>query len=268
MYTKVFSLILVVALCVGIMLPVYASQELDRLVDSADLLTVGERLELKNQLDELSEKHSFDIVVVTVDSIGYATSQQYADDFFDYNGYGFGENRDGILLLISMEDRDWCISTSGYGITAFTDSGLEYIENEVVPYLSDGDYNDAFLRFAQLCDEFIIQARKGTPYDTYNLPKGAFEWGSAMVVSLVIGLIAALIVTGVLKGQLKSVRSQSGAANYVESGSMHVTIARDIFLYKNITRREKPRDNGGSGGGSSSHRSSSGRSHGGRSGKF
>ena len=72
----------------------------------------------------------------------------YADDFYDYNGYGYGDSRDGILLLISMEERDWRISTCGYGITVFTDAGQEYISDKFLPYLSDGDYSEAFTKYA------------------------------------------------------------------------------------------------------------------------
>ena len=95
----------------------------------------------------------------------------YADDFYDYNGYGYGENRDGILLLISMENRDYWISTYGYGMTAFTDAGLAYIQDQFLSDLSDGNYFESFTTFAELCDSFITQARTEKPYDTGNLPR-------------------------------------------------------------------------------------------------
>jgi len=63
-----------------------------------------------------------------------------------------------------------------------------------------------------------------------------------------------------MKGQLKSVRFKSAASDYTKAGSMNVTESRDLFLYRTVSRREKPRENSG---GSSTHTSSSGRSHGG-----
>ncbi len=109
-----------------------SAADLPRLVDQADLLTDSEESALSDRLDEISERHQFDVVVVTVDSLEGETAVVYADDFYDYNGYGFGDERDGILLLISMEERDWCISTTGYGITAFTDAGQAYISERFV----------------------------------------------------------------------------------------------------------------------------------------
>ena len=81
------------------------------------------------------------------------------------------QDRDGALLLISMEDNDWYISTCGYGITVFTDAGIQYIGEQIKEDLSDGDFSEAFDKFVGLCDDFITQARSGDPYDSHNLPK-------------------------------------------------------------------------------------------------
>ena len=141
------------------------------LVDNADLLTKEEEEELMLNLEEIRERQQFDVVVVTVKSLEEKTLQEYADDFYDYNGYGYGENADGVLLLVSMEDRDWHVTTTGYGITAMTDAGLDYMSEKFVPYLSNGDYMGSFTVFAELCDDFLTQAKTGNPYDVDNLPK-------------------------------------------------------------------------------------------------
>ena len=241
--------------------------ELTRVVDMADLLDNSEEAALLSMLDEISNRQELDVVVVTVNTLDGKTPMDYADDFYDYNGYGFGENRDGVLLLVCMEDRDWRISTSGYGITVFTDAGIEYISEKFLPDLSDGNYADAFTTYAELCDEFITQARTGEPYDTNNLPKEPFNVFTSLLISLVVGILVSLIVTGKMKGKLKTVRMQPAAEEYVRKGSMLVTESSDLFLYSHVDRRAKSKDDD-SGGGSSTHTSSSGSSHGGGGGKF
>ena len=241
--------------------------ELTRVVDMADLLDNSEEAALLSMLDEISIRQELDVVVVTVNTLDGKTPMDYADDFYDYNGYGFGENRDGVLLLVCMEDRDWRISTSGYGITVFTDAGIEYISEKFLPDLSDGNYADAFTTYAELCDEFITQARTGEPYDTNNLPKEPFNVFTSLLISLAVGILVSLIVTGKMKGKLKTVRMQPAAEEYVRKGSMLVTESSDLFLYSHVDRRAKSKDND-SGGGSSTHTSSSGSSHGGGGGQF
>jgi uncharacterized protein len=233
--------------------------------DEADLLTDIEEAALLSKLEAISDAADMDVVVALVDSIEDLSPMEYADDFFDYNGYGRGDNRDGLVLLVSMEYSDWWISTRGYDITAFTNAGIEYIGEQVTPYLSDGKYADAVEEFAAQCETFIAQAKTGDPFDTHNLPKEPFNKGMALVIALIAGFIIGKIYAGKLKGELTSVRRQTAAVGYVREGSLNVTNSNEFFLYRNVSRSAKPTS---SSGGSSTHTSSSGASHGGGGGKF
>lgn len=269
MKKRIGMILFTLLICLAMSFPVLAAGNLPRLVDDADLLTNSEESELLALLDEISERQKVDVVVVTVDSLDGYSPMEYADDFYDYNGYGFGADADGILLLISMEDRDWYISTCGYGITAFTDAGLDYIADAFLSDLSDGEYLDAFRTYAELCDAFISQANTGNPYDIDNMPKEPFPVMTALGISFGIGIVLALIITGIMAAQLKSVRKQAAAGEYIKKDSMKVTDSKDLFLYKHTERHARPKESSsGSHGGSSTHHSSSGRSHGGSGGKF
>ena len=239
---------------------------LPRLVDNADLLSDREEEDLLEKLDEISERQEFDVVVVTVNTLDGKTAEAYADDFYDYNGYGFGAGASGALLLVSMEDRDWHVTTTGYGITVITDAGLDYMSDSFVPYLSDGDYEEAFETFAELCDDFVTQSRDGDPYDVGNMPRGKFNFFKSLLFSLGLGVFIGWCVVSGMKKAMLSVNKKENASDYTKAGSMKVTVSNDTFLYKNVSKIR--RQSSSSGGGSSTHRSSSGRSHGGRGGKF
>ena len=261
MTKKIIAILFALMLCVLSVVPAFALSDMPRLVDDSDVLSAEEETALLSRLDGVSEAHQFDLVVVIVDDFAGMSAMDYADDFFDYNGYGYGDGRDGSLLLIGVnEDYRW-ISTSGYGITAFTDAGIQYIGSEIVSDIQSGFYYDAIDSYITLCDEFLTQSESGAPYDSNTLPKGKFPVLFSLFVSIVIGFVVALIAVLVMKGQLKSVRRQSAASNYLKAGSMNVTESRDVFLYRNVTKVKKAENNSSSG--SSTHRSSSGRSHGG-----
>ncbi len=267
----VFALVFALVLCLCTAAPALAVQdgflnENVRVQDSAELLTESEESTLAAKLDEIRIRQKVDVVVVTTKTLNGQTPQAYADDYFDYNGFGYGENRDGVLLLISIEESDWYISTHGYAITAFTDAGIKYIGEQMQGELSNGDFSGAFDTFAGLSDEFITQAKEGNPYDTSNMPKEPLSliW---IPISIAIGVVLALIIVGCMKGKLKTVRSQAAANSYIKEGSLNITDSQDLFLYNNVTRTAKPKDNS-SGGGSSTHTSSSGSTHGGGGGKF
>ena len=242
-------------------------RQLPLLVDDAGLLTEEEADALLDKLEEISERQECEVAVVTVDSLEGKTSQDYADDFYDYNGYGYGKDDDGILLLISMEDRDYAITTYGFGITAFTDAGLQYVVNDFKPALSGGRYGDAFNDFADCCDKFLTQAHTGEPYDGDNMPKGTVH-PVYIPISLAIGFLISLLIGRSKSAKLKSVRKKESAADYQVAGSMRLYQNSDVLVASNVTSRVVSSSSGSSSGGSSTHTSSSGRSHGGTSGKF
>lgn len=249
----------------------YNSGHLPRLVDEGDLLTDEEERRLIEKLDDISGRQQCDVIIVTTGSLNGKTATEYADDYFDYNGYGLGNEKDGILLLVSMKERNWAISTHGAAIDAFTDAGQEAMTDQFIPKLSEGDYLDAFNQFAELCDDFLIQAATGEPYDVHNLDSE--EDSDILAIPGVMpglaigsGCLLAFIVVSVMKGTLKSVRSQAAASSYIRPGSLHITKSYDYFLYRHISKTAKPKDHNS--GGSSTHVSSSGSTHGGSSGSF
>ena len=154
------------------------------------------------------------------------------------------------------------------------------VGKRMVRYLSDGDYAGGFEAFAKECDRLITRAKNGNVYDVVNgsdssdddTGETATDFAvSTLWVSLLIGAVIALISVMVMKGKLRSVRPQTMANSYIRQGGLQLTENSDLFLYQNVTRTERPRDNNsssGGGGGSSTHSSSSGSTFGGGGGKF
>ena len=67
---------------------------------------------------------------------------------------------------------------------------------------------------------------------------------TTVLVSVGIGILLALLIPmSILKGELKSVRRENAAANYVRDNSMNLTTKRDIFLYRNVVRTPIPKAN-------------------------
>ena len=252
-------------------------RQLDRVVDLAGVVD-SERLSRLNTLaDEISERFRCDVAVAFVPSLEGKYIVSYADDFYDYKGYGYGENDDGILLLISVGDREFAETTYGYGKTAFTDYGMtNYLEPRFTAYLGGNDWAGAAEQFLNDASELLEQARNGRPYDYYPSEpvreQKSFREAApaAALISAVIGFFSGGIPTGAMKRKMKSVEKNYGAANYARGG-LNLRTRIDRFLYSNVSKVPIPRESehrSSGGGGSSTHFSSSGRSHGGSHGKF
>jgi len=259
------------------------ARQYDRVVDLAGVIDASTLAELNRMADEVSETYACDVDVVFVRSLDGKYVVDYADDFYDYNGYGYGANKDGILLLVSVGDREFAETTQGYGATAFTDYGLQqYIEPNFTRYLINGrdDWAGAARQFITDAGELLRQAKEGKPYDYYGgnvvveREKKSIKdvAPGAALISAIIGFFSGGIPAGALKRQMKSVEKNYGAGNYARGG-LQMRRSDDRFLYSNVHRTPIPREEhrtggGGGGGGSSMHFSSSGHSHGGSHGKF
>lgn len=247
---------------------------LNRLEDEADILTDAQEQVLMQKLDEISERQQCDVAVVTVYSLRGKSAQDFADDYYDYNGYGMGTEDSGILLLISMEDRDWAISTYGFGIYAFTDVGIQYLKDAFLPKLSDDNYSEAFAIYADMADELLTCARNGDPFDVDDIRDiQKQQWKSRVPgmigMGVILGILFAYLIT---RGSMKKANGLIGgtaceAGMYMVPGSMRITRAGEFRIGTRVNRIYSPRQEKQSGG-SSTHISSSGRSHGGASGKF
>ena len=236
-------LLLVLVLCLGLVMPAaaettdgFASDHIC-MADMAGVLNEREVTELETMIDEIRTRQKFDIAILTVSEEDIPSVQEYADDIYDGADMGYGETRDGVLLVVDLKSSECYMSTKGYGITVFTDAGIQYVGQQMRPELADGDFAGAFRTFATLCDDFITQARNGQPYDVDTLPKEPLSliW---IPVAIVIGFIIAFVIVGGMKKQLKTVRFQAKADDYVKAGSMNIVDNQEWFLYQNIVKTE------------------------------
>ncbi len=278
---KKITFLLIAFILLTTSIPTFAMNS--RLNDGADLLTSSEEDLIISTLDTVNQSYGFDLVIVTTNDTDGKSVMEYADDYYDSNGYG----KDGILLLVDMGGREWWISTAGKGIDYFSDSTLDYIGSEMAYYLGGGYYLEAFQCFISLTESYISMGEEG--YDTnYDYDYGydsnfgvdsdftyesEYSFGTTLIVSLIAGFIIALIYVSSLKAKLTSVGAQKEASNYAVNNSLQIAATSDNFLYRNVSRVPRPKSNssshsGRSGGSHSVHRSSSGRSHGGRGGRF
>lgn len=237
---KIVALILVLVLCACTAMPAFAVEEKAPCVlDLAGLLTESEADALEAKLKAIADKFSVQVVIVTMPTCDGEDHGAYAKAFYQSAGYGLGENKDGILLLIDMdeENRGWYIYGKALGADAMTTTIIESVGEDMTPDLKDGNYAAAFDIFVSKCEERIDIAINGEPFDP----------GMSLIISLAIGIVLALIVTGIMKGKLKSVRAQRAAAKYVREGSMNLTESYEMFLYRTVERKEKPKSSSSSG---------------------
>lgn len=239
--------------------PAVLAASAESVVDDADILTDAQEQKLSRMARQLRDAYDMEVVIHTVWSLGGKSAQAYADDYYDNNGYGAGDDDSGVIFVLSMEYRDWAISTCGKCIPALSDRKLDSLLDSMSYELSRDDYYDAFVIYLEELEAYFAE------YAESMAPPDAGDYIKIALIALAIGAVAGVVGLMILRSGMNTAKAQSGAQNYVENNSFALPVNRDTFIY---TRTSRVRIQTSSGGRSSTHRSSSGRSHGGRSGKF
>lgn len=258
-------MVLALSLCVFSLAAVKPeTRQVPRLVDKANLIDEADEKRLLERLDSLSEQYQFDFVAATVKTTGGKEIVEFSDDYFDYNGFGYGKDDSGVALIISMNPRIVYISGCGEGTKYFDYNDAQEIIDVFYGDLKAGNYAtvvDTFIDEAQRSVEF---GRNGVPF-SYRLQALLPNWMVTLLAPVVIGIALAFATVSFMTKGLKSVRKKESAADYVVPGSMRLTRNEDVFLYSNVSKTAKVQDNsdssGSSYGSSGSHESSSGNSH-------
>lgn len=257
-------LIVILSVCLAFSFAYADEEKLPLLIDDADILSDEAESDILLRLSDISDRYNCDTALLIISDtydFGYDDGTALADDFYDYSGYGRTSERDGMLLVWVDNDRELFLSTRGYVTYAVTDTGLDYIFDEMSSYLYDNDFYGAFVKYAESIDYLLELAKSGnrmTSGETSSAPNPLLK----IPIALAIGILIAFIIVSSWKSQLKSVQAEKFANNYVKEDTIDIRNGGEYFMYSHVDKTKKAKQE------STTHTSSSGATHGGGSKKF
>lgn len=225
--------------------------------------------------------------------ISDSTVQTMADDMYDelFNPQ-YGEDSDGLLLILNLKTRYMYITTSGMGQLYYY-NGAEHdrvasmISSMRTP-LQDQDYSRAI---SQFCADAAYYYQDGVPYGayTYDSRLGLYYYNSGgqlvsgqqlpvwygkhiagwLIGGVCVGIAVWLIVFFSIRSGYRLKKTLS-ATNYISQRDTDFYVKDDIYIRTYETKRYVGNTDSGGGGfsGGSSHMSSGGHSHGGGGGHW
>ena len=247
-------------------LPYYVS-------DTAGLMTSTEWQKLENTAETISEKYGCGVYIVTLDNFrdfgSYDSFWDFSEAFYNRYNMGMGDPGNGILLIMSMAERDYSLIAKGSNAHyAFTDYGKSVLEDRFLDNFRRSDWYGGFEDYLDGCGELLARAAAGSPLDiSYESRSGlSEEIGTGIIIGLPL-----LVGVGTCEGmrrRMKPVRPQCRADEYIVPGSIRLNVKKDTFINRTVSRtviRTENRDSSHHGGGGTTVNS-----HGfsGHSGKF
>lgn len=225
---------------------VWASQ----VVDESDVLTAEQEAALNSSLSEFTSwsRQEMDILILPYVPRGESI-EQYSERYVR----NASENLDGgIVLVITMEDRQYYIAETGgmYQRVPLQGAAMDDIVESTESALHSGDYFGALDGFQKKVSEAVKAAPAATSSQKMQeLPMGKkYPWLPPLV-AFVMASIMAWAIRSILKNQMSNISRKADARDYVKPDSFHLTGQQDDFLYTTTQVIPKPRHNGGNGGG-------------------
>lgn len=127
--------------------------------DDAGLFTADEIAEISAICDRIESAYPVDMFVLTSQDVPSGQTTAYADDYFDYNGLGMGDDRAGMLYLIDMNNRQCWISTRGVMIDYITDEREEGILDAGWDEMLDKEYGQSVIKVLKQTEKYLKQGR-------------------------------------------------------------------------------------------------------------
>ncbi len=277
------SILLTIAVLLFLSVGILADGKQTYVYDFAGILSEQDVADLEAEAARISEAGQCDVCIIVIENYREFASdtRQAAITLYETYDLGFGEEKDGVLLMLSMKERDYYLLAHGFGETAFTDYGMEWLSERFLDPFGDNEWKKGFSVYLSESEDLIAMARDGDPfgfisYEDDELYDDSGIWLTTndifgIMVALVLGAVVALIVCQILKGKMKSVAKKTEAANYIPKNGVRITYRNDRYLRTTVTRHRIERSSSGghsSGGGRSSGGGGGGGGYSGRGGKF
>ena len=263
-----------------------------RVFDQAGLFSETEIIQLEEKIAQCRKSTKMDVVIVSAYADGERSAEEYADDYYDYGGFGVGKKASGVLLLYYMDGPgqpggECYISTTGTMINMLTDERIESILDDVYGDLGNRDFAGAAEHFLEDVKAYVKEGVESGQY-TYDRDTGEIvRYHSIRLYEVAIAMVIAGILAGSVCLDIKKRYAMKQSSREVSNSlqayradcAFHFSVAGDKMVNKYVRSVPIPRNtSSGSGGrghsGSSSagrstiHTSGSGSSHGGGGRRF
>lgn len=210
-----------------------------RIYDHAELLTEQQKSNLEHVAKKYSERRKTDFIVITTNDSEGKDIKQFMEDFYDEQKLGYDqEHGNAAILAIDMTGRDVMLMGFYKAKERLDASRLGLIREELTPYLSAGNYEQAFHIYLTLADDYIRYKKGVDP----NNP--LFKTSVQFAAAIVLGIIIVWVMVRNVGAKITTT-----AATYRDQSRTRIVSKRDQYIRTTVTKRRKPKPTNSSGGG-------------------
>jgi len=256
-----WRILAVLFLLIAALSPTVQATTYNYVYDEALLITAGKAAELNEKAADISERYGCGVYIAAVlDYTEYGSSvREAAENYFLARGFGVGNDDNGVMLFLSMAERDYALIAHGdIGNEAFTDYGKDVLSDAFLDDFGYDDWAGGFTDYLNVSEQLLYAAATGEPVDVQQ----GSGIGLTLVMVLLIPAAIAGIACGIMAASMKTARSKTQADDY--RGEVQITGRHDRFITRTVVRQKIESSSSSRGGGTKVNS----RGFSGKSGKF
>ncbi len=233
MIKRLLTIFLVVTICIFTSISVSAYTD-QYIFDYENALSYEELQELETTAEQIENEYGYCVMFCITDE---ETESNYAQNIYDT----YTDNEKGIIFVHNIESERY-----NFYVTESAGSTFDFM------VMRDAyDSNDSYFGGIQdyykvtenvLEDTVLVDADRNTDAETTGSSNiSAKSPVKTIILCIVVGMAMGFIIILAIASKNKSVRMQTNATVYTRPGSFVVTGSYDNFLYKNLDRIPKPK---------------------------
>ena len=233
MIKKLLTIFLIAVLC--ICSTISASAYTDQYIfDYENALSDDEVQELESTAEQIENEYGYCVMFCITDE---ETNGNYAQNIYDT----YTDNENGIIFVHNIESEMY-----HYYVTESASSAFNFIKMQEA-YDSNNSYFGGIEDFYTVIenslsyDDTVIKNTDTDVYTTGDETDNSKNPAKTIILCIVVGMAMGFIIILAIASKNKSVRMQKNATIYTRPGSFIITGSYDNFLYKNLVKTPKPK---------------------------
>ncbi len=233
MIKKLLTIFLITSICIcsSISVSAYTQQYV---FDYENALSYDEVQELESTAQQIENEYGYCVMFCITDE---ETDENYAQNIYDT----YTDNENGIIFVHDTESEMY-----HYYVTESAKSTFDFIKMQDA-YDSNNSYfggiEDYYAVAENLLsyDNTVIEDVDTDVYTTGDETDSSKSPVKTIILCIAVGMAMGFIIIFAIASKNKSVRMQTNATVYTRPGSFVVTGSYDNFLYKNLDKTPKPK---------------------------
>ncbi len=221
--------------------------------DEVGVLSSSEFQTLEQQGADYASKYGIGVYIQFTDMMNGnsnpTTTQrnEYARQVFLQKGLGVGPGKNGIIVVVAVQSRDY-VTVKHFDDSSqdpFSDSAVDALEGKYTDELSDNDWYDAARAYYKTAGEQMEYfATTGKQWTEPNLIGLILK----ILATLGIPLALAFGITSSDKSKMKTAVEATEASDYLDRSTFNLTVATDQFVNTTMAVIPIPKESKSGGG--------------------